>query len=97
MPTPVPITARVHYDDIQKEYRLVAAREDPESGAPFDVNEVIRLVETFATLVELVAFLLDFMSGISPTSTTGPASDAIGSWETLARYAATRAGGSFTP
>lgn len=97
MAIPVPITARIHYDDERKLYRLAARREDPRSADPFSSNENIEIIEKFLTLLELLAVLADFFSGVGPTGTTGPISTPIGSWADFAKWAALRAGGSFTP
>lgn len=97
MANPIPITARIHYDDIQKEFRLVASREDPKTGASFSVNEVIKIINEFATLVELIAFLVDFFAGMAPTGTLGPESSVTGDWTQLATWAAERANGDFKP
>ena len=97
MASPIPVAARIHFDDIQKEFRLVASREDPKTSALFSTNELIEVIDKFTTLIQLVAFLLDFMSAVAPTGGLGPESEITGSWATLAEYAAARAGGTYAP
>ena len=97
MASPIPVSARIHFDDIQKEFRLVASREDPKTGTTFSVNELVEVIDKFTTLVQLVAFLLDFMSAVAPTATLGPEAPVIGDWTELAIYAASRADGDFKP
>lgn len=92
MAVPIPISARIHYDDVRKEYRLVARRENPSVGGPFGVNEFVELVLKFATLLEALTALADFMQGMSPTGGAAPAIGAIGDWSAFAKWAASRAG-----
>lgn|SRR5690349_20868579 len=97
MATPVPITARLHYNDETKVFRLVARRLDPRAGGTFSVNDFVELVLKFGTLVELIAALVDFFAGLSPTGGAAPESSVVGDWGALADYAAKRAGGTYTP
>lgn len=94
---PVPITASLHFDDVQSLFRVECSRLDPKGGGAFDVNKVIELIQTVATLVEVVAIIADFLSGIPPTTQSGPTDAIIGDWRGLADWAAARAGGTFTP
>lgn len=92
MAVPVPITARIHYDDVRKEYRLVARKEIPTSGGAFGVNEFVELVLKFATLLEALAALADFMAGVAPVGGAAPSSPTIGDWVAFMKWASSRAG-----
>jgi len=92
----VPIVGRVHYDDVRNNYRVVATRLDQRGTGPWDVNRVIELLEQAATLIEAITILLDFLSGLPPSTEAAPTEAVIGNWTVLAEYAAKRAGGTYT-
>jgi hypothetical protein len=94
---PVPIRGVVHWDDIRTEWRVKASREDPQTGAPFSVNELIELIEKAVTLLEVISILVDFFQGAAPTSGEVDPSAVIGDWQKFAKWAATRAGGTYSP